>query len=115
MSLKTQLKYDAMNSFLNSDEFAEDITYCPHGGTNKSIKAIIIRQRIEPAGEDGGRTIINNMETQIANDATYGMTSIKKGFDKIIAPKTVGGDDVTFIVADILGQDEGMWHLLVRE
>lgn len=114
MSLKTQLKYDAMNCFLNTDESAEDITYSPYGGTNKSIKAVVNRQRISPAGEDGGRTLVNDMEIMIANDDTYGMTTIKKGFDKVIIPKTVGGDNATFVVADILGQDEGMWHLLVR-
>jgi hypothetical protein len=115
MSLKTQLKYDAMNCILNTDEFAEDITYCPHGGTNKSIKALVERQRITPAGEDGGRTLVNNLEITIANDSTYGVTSINKGFDKVIIAKSVGGDNVTCVVADVLGQDEGMWHLLVRE
>lgn len=114
MSLKSQMKYDAMNCFLNSNEFAEDITYCPHGGTNKSLKAVVNRQRITPAGEDGGRTLAQDFEVMIANDDTYGVTSIKKGYDKVIIAKTVSGDDATFVVAEVINQDDGMWHLLLR-
>lgn len=114
MSFKTKLKNDSRDCFLNADEFAEEITYCPYGGANKGIKAIVNRQRVSPAGEDGGRTLVKDIEVMIANDDTYGMASINKGYDKVIIPKTVGGVDAIYFVADVIGQDDGMWHLLVR-
>lgn len=115
MTLKSQLSQDAISVFLNTDEFAEEVTYTPYGGTPSNIKAIIDRPRIRPAGLDAGGTLVNDIEIHIANHATYGVTSIKKGFDSVVLQRVVGGDNEIFKVIDILGQDEGMWHLLVRK
>lgn len=115
MSLKDQLKEDIKDCFLNSDEFAEEISYTSYGGSPKTIKAIVDRQRINPAGEDTGRILTNEVEIAIANDETEGVASINKGKDTVVFPERIGGDDVTWFVADILKQDEGMWHLLLQK
>jgi hypothetical protein len=115
MTLKTKMAADTLQTFLNTNEFAEDITYVPYGGTNKSIKAVLIRRGLDPAGEDTGRIMHNQVEIMIARDINYGMTSIKKGQDKVILPANIGGDDDIWLVVDILGQDDGMWHLLVQK
>lgn len=115
MSFKDNLKNDAVNIFLTADEFAESVQYTPKGGSPKTIKAVINRKRIIPGGEESGRTLQNQIELFIANDATYGVDSIKKGGDEVLFPEVVGGIDVNFVVVDILGEDQGMWQLLVQK
>ena len=115
MSFKDNLKKDALNCFLTMDEFAEEIQYTPKGGTQKTIKAIINRKRLIPGGEESGRTLQNQIEIFIANDPTYGVESINKGGDEVLFPEVIGGIDVNFVVVDILGEDSGMWQLLVQK
>lgn len=109
MSFKNQIKNDASKCFLG--DFSEDITYVS-GGTSKIIKAIVNRNRLTPSGEDSGRTLLNQVEIFIANDAVNGIATIDKGVDTVSLPARIGGANVTFVVADILGQDEGVWNLL---
>jgi len=115
MSFKSQMAQDMVNSFLNSYEFAEDITYTPKNGTPRSIKAIINRKRISPAAEDVGRVLVNQGEVFIANDDTNGVSSINRGGDIVSFAENLGGAVINWAVIDIIGQDEGMWHLLVQK
>lgn len=114
-SFKEQLVADAVNTFLNSDEFAETIAYTPKDGEERLIRAIVDRQIISPAGEDTGRLLQNQVKITIANSETYGVISVNKGEDKVSLPERIGGPDVDFIVIDILSQDEGMWSLLLQK
>ena len=115
MSFKDNLKKDAVNIFLTTDEFAEAVQYTPKGQSPKTIKAVINRKRLTPGGEESGRTLQNQIEIFIANDATYGVDAIIKGGDEVLFPEVIGGIDVNFVVVDILGEDQGMWHLLVQK
>ncbi len=115
MTFKTQLSTDAVLAFLNTGDFAETISYTPKGGVAKSIPAQVFRQRITPAGEDSGRILVKQFEIMIANDTTNGVTSVNKGGDVVSLPEEVGGTSISWIVDDILAQDEGMWHLLIRK
>jgi len=115
MTLKAQIINDSVSCFLNNDEFAEMITYTPKGGVGKSIRAQVFRRGIVPASEDTGRVLQGQVEIYIANDATYGVTSINKGGDTVSLPERTGGVSVTYSVADILQQDEGLWHLLLQK
>ena len=115
MSFKSQLDDDAVNVFLNTDEFAESLVYTPYAGTPVTIKAIIVRERIDPGSEDHGRILQNQSEIYIANDADEGITSVDKGRDKVSFPKLVGGTAVDWSVVDVLSKDDGMWHLLVQK
>ena len=115
MSFKDNLKKDALNCFLTLDEFAEAIEYTPKNGSPKTIKAVINRKRLIPGGEESGRTLQNQIEIFIANDPTYGVASVNKGGDEVLFPEVLGGIDVNFVVVDILGEDQGMWHLLVQK
>lgn len=115
MTFKTQMSDDVINCLLNSDEMAEAISYTPKGGIAKSIKAIVDRRRIIPAGEDSGRTLINQVEIVIANDSTNGVSSVNKGGDTVSLPERIGGSNVTWTVSDILKQDEGCWQLLLTK
>jgi hypothetical protein len=113
MSLKDQLSQDAVNSFLNSDEFGEAITYTPKDGAAKQITALVIRERLKPGDEDSGRILRNQCEVYIANDATNGVTSVDKGDDILAFPILLDEDSVEWVVVDIISKDSGMWHLLV--
>ncbi len=115
MTFKSQLAQDAIKAFLDGAVFAEDITYTPKGSAPKLIKAVIIRKRLDPAYEDTGRTLINQGEIFIVNDATAGVTSINKGQDTVSFAETIGGAAINWVVADILDHDEGLWHLLVQK
>lgn len=115
MAFKDNLAQDAAETFLNSDEFAEEIIYTPKGGSAKVIKALVNRKRIDPAYEDAGRILINQSEIFIANDETSGAASINKGGDIVSLAEVVGGGAIDWVVADILGQDEGVWHLLLQK
>ena len=115
MAFKSDLAQDAAKIFLNSDEFAAEITYTPKGGAAKVIKALVNRKRIDPASEDAGRILINQCEIFVANDAASGITSINKGGDLVSLAEVIGGPQIDWVVADILAQDEGVWQLLLQK
>ena len=113
MTLKSKLPEDAKGMFLNSDEFAELITYTPNGESPKVIKALVVRERLQADGPDQGRVLNRQAEVYIANHATEGVTSVDKGNDTVSFPVFVEGSAVTWKVVEVLGKDEGMWHLAV--
>lgn len=115
MTFKTQLAQDAINCILNTNEFAESITYTPKNGSPKSIKALVVRNRLDTTGQDQGRTLHNQAEIYIVNDATNGVTSIDKGDDTVSLPEIIGGSAISWVVIEILGMDEGLWHLLIEK
>ncbi len=114
MTFRDQLKSDGLNTFLNTGEFAESIKYTPYGGAQKTISAIVDRQRNDTAPETAGRDMIHQMEIWMSNDPTHGISTINRGGDKVILPGVMGGADQTYVVVDILGSDDGMWHLLIE-
>ena len=115
MALKQGLSQDIINCFLNTDEFAEEIAYTPKGGLPKTIKALVNRRRIEPATEDSSRTLYKEVEIIIANDPVYGVASVNKGQDEVSLPEVMGGPVISWVVVDILSQDEGAWQLLLQK
>ncbi|MEI8350091.1 MAG: hypothetical protein WCI77_08045 [Candidatus Omnitrophota bacterium] len=114
-TFKEILDNDVKNVFLNTNEFAESITFTPYGGTAKSIKAIVQRSRLDPASEDTGRSLLNQAEIFIANDSVEGVTSINKGQDKVSLPATIGGSSSNWLVVDIIDHDSAIWHLLIQK
>lgn len=112
MTLKTQLSIDTVKIYLNSDEFAESITYTPEGGGPKSIKAVIVRERLDPGSENVSRSLRNQAEVYIANDETAGITSIDKKDDRVTL-NDIEGNPKEARINEILHKDEGIWHLLV--
>ncbi|MBI5872987.1 MAG: hypothetical protein HZB36_02455 [Candidatus Omnitrophica bacterium] len=113
MSFKDQMKEDFKNRFLNTNEFAEVISYTPKDDVARSIKAVVTRNRLDPAEETPGRTLNTEAEISIANDATVGVASVNRGGDTVSFPDRLGGSNVSWVVADILDQDESSWRLLV--
>lgn len=114
MTFKQKLSEDAKNIFTNTDEFAETITYTPSGGSSKTIKASIFRDRLDAGNQDRNRTLTRQAEIMIANDSTYGVTFVTRAGDYVSFPVYIGGAAVDWSVIDILSHDEGMWRLLVE-
>lgn len=115
MTFSDDLLTDAKDVFLGG-EFNEDITYTPAGESAKSIQALVAKDTLEP-GEPGGenrkRSLHNQAEIFIANDATKGVTSIDKKDDRVTITDR-DGNSKTARVVTILESDAGMWHLLVQ-
>lgn len=112
MSFKDQLPLDAVNSFLNGDEFAEEIIYTPSGGDAKVIKAVVVREGLEPSPENVARSLKKQAELYIVNHETSGVTEIDKRDDRVTL-KDINGDEREARINEILHSDEGIWHLLV--
>jgi len=112
MTLKEQMQTDGHGAFLNSDEFAEEITYTAEGVSARVIKAIVVRYELSPAEENINRSLKKQAEIYIANDAVEGVVAIDKKDDRITLKDTEGFDREARI-NDVLNRDEGMWHVLV--
>ena len=67
MTLKTAMGDDMEKIFLNSNEFAETITYVKKNGTELSIKAVVERNRLDTGGEDEGRALTKEIEVMFSN------------------------------------------------
>ncbi len=114
MTFKDRIKSDVVNIFLNENEFAEEITYTPKGGSAKTIKAIVDRKVLNPAAETANRIFIDEVDIPIATDATYGVVTVNRGGDKVTLPDE-NGVSRTYNVGDIIGNDNGAWRLLLRK
>jgi hypothetical protein len=112
MSFKDQLPQDAVSTFLNTEEFAEEITYTPSVGSPKTIKAVIVREGLEPSSENASRSLRKQAEVYIANDDVDGVTAIDKKDDRITL-NDVDGTPREARINEVLGGDEGIWHLIV--
>lgn len=88
---------DAASVFINTDEFAESVTYKPRlksGDTRAStraINAVVIREQAATVDEDGNETIAPIFEVHVANDSTIGISSTELD---------LGGDEISFPVRD---------------
>lgn len=113
MTLKSQIVTDAKTVFLNNDEFSETVSYTPDGSSAKSIKAIVMRPQIDVLDQDRGVVLANQVQLYISTDATEGVAAVKKSLDKV-ALKLLLSDAAatTFRITDVIGHDEGMWHLV---
>lgn len=113
MTLKTQMAADAA-ALMTTDEFAEAVSYTPSGSAPITINAIVERGRLQADAESGGRSLGKEIRISIARYATLGVLTVTKNADTVSLLENIGGTAVTFIVADILAQDDGMWYLLLQ-
>lgn len=115
--LDDQLEQDAIHGFLDTDVFAESVTYTPKNGVAVTRNAVVMRGVPEPLESNSqtqpfGKT--PNLIVWIANDATNGVATVDTGGDTITVAKKKGGTAEAFSVAVILEQDAGMWKLRLR-
>lgn len=109
--LDDQMDIDA-EAFADSDSFGESVVYTPASGSPVTINAVIVRVPQESAAEGQGTTV--HIEAFVRNDATYGVTTVNRGGDKISVSWKKGGTAADFKVVEILDQDAAMWRLRLR-
>jgi len=114
MSFKDIVKSDAINTTLNPDELAEEIAYTPLDQDAKTIKAVVVREPIEPGSEDQGRILQKQAEIHIANDADEGVSSVNINGDMVSFPVRIGEDAVDWALIKIVKKDSGLWQLKVQ-
>ena len=120
MSLADRIVTDAASVFLNSDHFAEDVTYHPHRFHTaavrepRSIKAVVIRNQVSVFNPD--EQILTEFEVRVANNSTTGISSaeLDTGGDQIALPPRIGETPVKKSVQYLTEHDEGMLVLICR-
>lgn len=109
MALATQIAADSA-ALVNSDDFAESVTYTPDGGAPIAIDAIIERHPIAPEGSSR-QVAKNDVDLWIRNHATLGIVTPGRRDKVDIAPE-YGGTPVEHRVAEVVDGDAGVWHLV---
>lgn len=112
MSFKEMQLEDAKNALLNTDELAELVKYYPYGKWPLTIKAVIVRERLDPGSENLARSLRNEAELYLLNDETEGVVSIDKVNDRITILDTEG-DEVVARIIEVIGKDEAVIHIRV--
>lgn len=118
MTLAARIITDAGSVFLNSDHFAESVTYYPHRfGTAASprvIKAVVIRNQVAVFNPD--EQIVPEFEVRVANNATTGISSdeLNTGGDMIKLAMRIGETPTKRSVQLLSEHDEGMLVLICR-
>ena len=120
MTLAARIIADAGNVFLNSDHFAETVTYYPHRFHTdavrepRSIKAVVIRNQVTALNTDD--QIIPEFEVRVANNAVTGISSdeLDTGGDMIGLSPKIGELAERRSVQYLVEHDEGMLVLICR-
>lgn len=118
MSLADRIVTDAVSVFLQSDHFAETVTYYPHrfgtAATPREISAVVIRNQVATFNPD--EQIIPEFEVRVANSATTGISSseLNTGGDMIKLAARVGETATKRSVQYLTEHDEGMLVLICR-
>jgi len=120
MSLADRILSDAATVFLNSDHFAETVTYYPHRFHTaavrepRAIKAVVIRNQVSVFNPD--EQILTEFEVRVANNSTNGISSaeLDTGGDKIELAAKIGDTPSKRSVQYMTEHDEGMLVLICR-
>lgn len=118
MSLAERIVTDAAAVFLNSDHFAETVTYYPHRfgtpATPRTIKAVVIRNQVSAFNPD--EQIVPEFEVRVANNSTTGISSdeLNTGGDRIGLAVRVGETATKRSVQLLSEHDTGMLVLICR-
>lgn len=120
MSLAERIVTDAGTVFLNSDHFAETVTYYPHrfhtdtARAARSIKAVVIRNQVSVFNPD--EQILTEYEVRVANDSDTGISSdeLDTGGDQISLSPRVGEAAKKVSVQYLTEHDSGMLVLICR-
>jgi len=121
MTLHDAITSDATGVFLNSDDFAETVTYHPHRfygdalRADRSIKAVVHREQTTAFAED----VVTNLPVfyvHVANNSTTGISSdeLDTGGDQISFPPRDGETAVEKTITQLITQDHGMLVLECR-
>lgn len=120
MSLVDLMRADAVNVFLQANDFAETVTYVPHRHVAeqqrppREIKAVVIRNQVSVEGPD--ERVAYTYEVRVANDSVYGISSdeVDTGGDMIELSAKIGEAPRRRAIQYVAEHDEGMLVLMCR-
>ena len=118
MTLAARIITDAVDVFLNSDHFAESVTYYPHrfgtAATPRVINAVVVRNQVAVFNPD--EQIVPEFEVRVSNDATTGISSseLNTGGDMIKLAVRIGQTAEKRSVQYLTEHDDGMLVLICR-
>ena len=118
MTLAARIATDAGGVFLNSDHFAETVTYYPHrfgtAATPREIKAVVVRNQVATFNPD--KQIVPEFEVRVANDAVTGISSseLNTGGDQIKLAVRIGETATRRSIQYLTEHDDGMLVLICR-
>lgn len=120
MTLRSMIESDADDVFLNTDDFAETVTYYPRTSTatanaSRSISAVVFRNAVEQVSENGS-AVLPVWQVHVANSSTTGISSteLDTGGDQIAFPPRDGETAKRKSVIYLVSQDHGMLVLQCR-
>jgi len=118
MTLAARIITDAGSVFLNSDHFAESVTYYPHrfgtAATPRVISAVVVRNQVATFNPD--EQIVPEFEVRVANDAVTGISSeeLNTGGDMIKLAVRIGEAETKRSIQYLSEHDDGMLVLICR-
>lgn len=104
MTFKDLIASDVANVFMDTDEYAEPVTYTPDGGSAVTVDAVV---NVGGKSEDptvGGTESISVIEVNLPRDATTGIADPS-------LDATITHNSLDYKVTEILGQDDDMTRL----
>lgn len=108
MTLASQIISDVTDVFLNSDEFAESVSYTPFGSSAKSINAVVeYEETVESSPQIDGRGRVKRARMYISTDATDGVATPTN-------KDTVEINSADWNVVGSPESDAGMWVLSIE-
>lgn len=111
--LDESMAIDARYGFMDSDTFAESITYTPVGGSAQTINAVVEREIPDDIvlPEISSPVMIINVAKSATT--TIGVSAVQIG-DEVTVARLPGGSTITLPVQTILEQDTQAWRLLIH-
>ena len=115
MSLRDTINQDAYNVFMNTDDFAEVVTYHPGNGSSRSIKAVVQRDPITGYTENG-TAVIPRCVVFVPNNSTLGISGdeLDEGQDQIEMAIRDGEPPIRRTITVLLSHDHAMLELECR-
>lgn len=122
MTLASSIQSDATTVFLQTDDFAETVTYHAHQGMGasapfgRSISANVVREAAAELGDGGEPVILPTWTITVANNSTDGISSdeLDVGGDQIAIAPRVGETAVRKSIIRLISHDAGMVVVEVR-
>ena len=117
MTLRESIASDASTIFLQTDDFAESVSYYPRGSsTGRSIRAVVVRDSIQEMTQNDSLVDLPMFEVHVANDSSIGIsgTELNTGGDMIEFPTRDGMVATKHTILRLITQDHGMLVLECR-
>jgi len=105
MTFKALMAADVSAVFLNADEFAEEITWTPAGGSARTITAVVDRQDVREEDQQDGRVLARRASIHASADAAAGVGTTP-GMRDIAT-----FDSLAWAVDSISGPAEGIFRI----